>query len=133
MVKSKISDLITEGLSTLRHRSTLQLGSCFSLPHWHFHVQPPTPWTIRIAYCNTHNLLTTTKNTRAKLVANIARHVILKHHRQAASKHTFTMADAEEIPPNATFVHCTPYEPAQGQDHMLTMDTGFTYVRDNKF
>ena len=41
------------------------------------------------------------------------------------------MSDNEEIPPNATFVHCTPYEPAPGQDLMLTMDTGFTYVKGN--
>jgi hypothetical protein len=41
------------------------------------------------------------------------------------------MADTEEIAPNATFVHCTPYEPAQGQDRMLTMDTGYMYVKDS--
>ena len=41
------------------------------------------------------------------------------------------MADDGEIAPNATFVHCTPYEPAQGQDHMLTTETGYTYVKNN--
>jgi hypothetical protein len=45
------------------------------------------------------------------------------------------MADNEEIAPNATFVHCTPYEPAQGQAQMLTTDTGYTYVKhiESKF
>ena len=32
------------------------------------------------------------------------------------------MADDGEIAPNATFVHCTPYEPARGPDQTLTTD-----------
>jgi hypothetical protein len=41
------------------------------------------------------------------------------------------MADDGEIAPNATFVHRTPYEPAQGQGQMLTTDTGYMYVSNH--
>lgn len=132
-MKSKISDLITESLKhfatplhSLASLARASLSPALALSH--ATVQQPHCIPPHSQHLDHYKVFKRQTGRTHRATRNIE---ILFEYRQAASKHTITMADAGEIAPNATFVHCTPYEPAQGQDHMLTRDTGFTYVKDN--
>jgi hypothetical protein len=90
--------------------ATLTLNISHSSPLSHAILKPPL-LLLRHPKSRHHTL--TPSRTDSRLVE--ADLCLPTTNRQAGA----TMADDGEIAPNATFVHCTPYEPARGQDYRL--------------